>query len=157
VGDPALKTKVTEEMRAALKAGDKVRLGALRLFLAAIKNREVEGSQARQLSDDEVREIAAREVKKRAESIEAFDAAGRTELADKERAEREVLAAYAPEQLSETEVDALIDEALTSSGASSPTELGKVMGLVMGQAKGRVDGNVVQRKVRERLGGQRGS
>jgi uncharacterized protein len=153
VGDPALKMKVTEEMKAALKAGDKVRLGALRLFLAAIKNKEVEGAQARQLSDDEVREIASKEVKKRTESIEAFDAAGRTELADKERAEREVLAAYAPEQLSETEVDALIDEALTSSGASSPAEMGKVMGLVMSKAKGRVDGNAVQRKVRERLGG----
>ena len=152
MGDPALKTKVTEEMKAALKAGDKVRLGALRLFLAAIKNKEVEGSQARQLSDDEVREIAAKEVKKRTESIEAFDAAGRTELADKERAEREVLAAYAPEQLSEAEVDALIDEALTASGASSPAEMGKVMGLVMGRARGRVDGNAVQRKVRGRLG-----
>jgi uncharacterized protein len=152
VGDPALKTKVTEEMKAALKAGDRVRLGALRLFLAAIKNKEVEGSQARQLSDDEVREIAAKEVKKRTESIEAFDAAGRTELADKERAEREVLAAYAPEQLSEAEVDALIDEALTASGASSPAEMGKVMGLVIGRARGRVDGNAVQRKVRERLG-----
>jgi uncharacterized protein YqeY len=153
VGDPALKTKVAEEMKAALKAGDKVRLGALRLFLAAIKNKEVEGSQARELSDDEVRGIAAKEVKKRTESIEAFDAAGRTELVDKERAEREVLAAYAPEQLSESEVDALIDEAITTSGASSPAEMGKVMGLVMGRAKGRADGNEVQRKVRERLGG----
>jgi uncharacterized protein YqeY len=153
VVDPALKTKVTEEMKAALKAGDKVRLGALRMFLAAIKNKEVEGSQARELSDDEVREIAGREVKKRAESIEAFDAAGRTELADKERAERAVLAAYAPEQLSETEVDALIDEALAASGASTPADLGKVMGLVMGKAKGQVDGAAVQRKVRDRLGG----
>jgi uncharacterized protein YqeY len=153
VGDPALKTKVTEEMKAALKAGDKVRLGALRMFLAAIKNKEVEGSQARELSDDDVREIAGREVKKRAESIEAFDAAGRTELADKERAERDVLAAYAPEQLSEAEVDALIDEALAASGASSPAEMGKVMGLVMAKARGRVDGAAVQGKVRERLGG----
>jgi uncharacterized protein len=157
VGDPALKTKVAGEMRAALKAGDKVRLGALRLFLAAIKNKEVEGSQARELSDDEVREIAAKEVKRRTESIEAFESAGRTELADKERAEREVLAAYAPEQLSEAEVEALIDDALAATGASSPAEMGKVMGLVMGRAKGQVDGKTVQRKVRERLGGERGS
>jgi uncharacterized protein len=153
VGDPALKTKVTEEMKAALKAGDKVRLGALRMFLAAIKNKEVEGAQARDLTDDEVRAIAAKEVKKRTESIEAFDAAGRTELAEKERAEREVLAAYAPEQLGETEVDALIDEAMAATGASSPGDMGKVMGLVMGKAKGRADGTVVQQKVRERLGG----
>ena len=152
MGDPALKTQVTEEMKVALKAGDKVRLGALRMFLAAIKNKEVEGSQARELSDDDVREIAAKEVKKRTESIEAFDAAGRTELADKERAEREVLAAYAPPQLSEAEVDALIDEAFAATGATSPAEMGKVMGLVMGKAKGQVDGNLVQKKVRERLG-----
>jgi uncharacterized protein YqeY len=152
VGDPALKTQVTEEMKVALKAGDKLRLGALRMFLAAIKNKEVEGSQARELSDDEVREIAAKEVKKRTESIEAFDAAGRTELADKERAEREVLAAYAPPQLSEAEVDALIDEAFAATGATSPGEMGKVMGLVMGKAKGKVDGNLVQKKVRDRLG-----
>jgi uncharacterized protein len=152
VGDPALKTQVTEEMKVALKAGDKLRLGALRMFLAAIKNKEVEGSQARELSDDEVREIAAKEVKKRTESIEAFDAAGRTELADKERAEREVLAAYAPPQLSESEVDALIDEAFAATGATSPGEMGKVMGLVMGKAKGKVDGNLVQKKVRDRLG-----
>jgi uncharacterized protein YqeY len=152
VGDPALKTQVTEEMKVALKAGDKLRLGALRMFLAAIKNKEVEGSQARELSDDEVREIAAKEVKKRTESIEAFDAAGRPELADKERAEREVLAAYAPPQLSEAEVDALIDEAFAATGATSPGEMGKVMGLVMGKAKGKVDGNLVQKKVRDRLG-----
>jgi uncharacterized protein len=152
VGDPALKTQVTEEMKVALKAGDKLRLGALRMFLAAIKNKEVEGSQARELSDDEVREIAAKEVKKRTESIEAFDAAGRTELADKERAEREVLAAYAPPQLSESEVDALIDEAFAATGATSPGEMGKVMGLIMGKAKGKVDGNLVQKKVRDRLG-----
>ena len=152
MGDPALKTQVTEEMKVALKAGDKLRLGALRMFLAAIKNKEVEGSQARELSDDEVREIASKEVKKRTESIEAFDAAGRTELADKERAEREVLAAYAPPQLSEAEVDALIDEAFAATGATSPGEMGKVMGIVMGQAKGKVDGNLVQKKVRDRLG-----
>lgn len=152
MGDPALKTQVTEEMKVALKAGDKLRLGALRMFLAAIKNKEVEGSQARELSDDEVREIAAKEVKKRTESIEAFDAAGRTELADKERAEREVLTAYAPPQLSEAEVDALIDEAFAATGATSPGEMGKVMGLVMGKAKGKVDGNLVQKKVRDRLG-----
>jgi uncharacterized protein YqeY len=152
VGDPALKTKVTEEMKAALKAGDRVRLGALRMFLAAIKNKEVEGVRARELSDDEVREIAAKEVKKRTESIEAFDAAGRTELADKERAEREILVTYAPDQLPEGEVAALIDEAIATTGASSPEDMGKVMGFVMGRAKGRVDGAAVQRTVRERLG-----
>ena len=146
----ALKTKVHEEMTAALRAGDKVRLGALRMLAAAITNREKDVRH--DLSDDEVREIAGKEVKKRTESIQAFDGAGRTELADKERAERDVLAAYAPEQLDEAAVDAIVDEAIASTGATSVKEMGKVMGAVMARAKGQVDGTIVQRKVRERLG-----
>jgi hypothetical protein len=137
-------------MTAALKAGERVRLGALRMLVAAITNREKE--LRRELSDDEVRDVAAKEVKKRLESIEAFESAGRLELAEKERAEREVLEPYAPEQLDEAAVDAMIEEALADTGATSMKEMGKVMGVVMGKAKGAVDGAVVQRKVRERLG-----
>lgn len=147
----SLKDQLRSEMTGALKAGDKVRLGALRMLSAAVTNREKE--VLHELSDDEVREVAAREVKKRTESIEAFESAGREELAAKERAEREVLAAYAPERLTDSEVDALIDEAVASTGATSPQDFGKVMGVVMGKAKGRVDGSVVQRKVKARLGG----
>jgi hypothetical protein len=150
VSDATLKQRAHEEMTAALRAGERVRLGALRMFVAAITNREKE--LRRELSDDEVREVAAKEVKKRLESIEAFESAGRLELAEKERAEREVLALYAPDQLDEAAVDAMIDEALASTGATSVKEMGKVMGAVMGKAKGAVDGTVVQRKVRERLG-----
>jgi uncharacterized protein YqeY len=150
VSDPTLKTQVRQEMNAALKSGERVRLGALRLFLAAITNREKE--LLRELSDDEVREVAGREVKKRGESIEAFDGAGRTELADKERAERDVIAGYVPEQLSDGEVDALIDQAIAETGATSMKEMGAVMRAVMGAAKGRIDGAVVQQKVRARLG-----
>ncbi len=95
----------------------------------------------------------ASEVKKRTESIEAFDAAGRTELADKERAERAVLEPYAPAQLDDSAVEALIDEAFAATGASGPQDMGKVMGYVMGKAKGQVDGGAVQRKVKERLSG----
>ena len=150
MGDATLKQKAHEEMTAALKAGERVRLGALRMLVAAITNREKE--LRRELSDDEVRDVASKEVKKRLESIEAFESAGRLELAEKERAEREVLEPYAPEQLDEAAVDALIDEALAATGATSVKEMGKVMGAVMGRAKGAVDGTVVQRKVRERLG-----
>jgi len=138
-------------MTAALRAGDKLRLGALRMLAAAITNREKE--ILHELSDDEVREVAGKEVKKRSESIEAFGSAGRTELAEKERAEREILQPFAPEQLSDAEVDALIDEAISSTEASSMKEMGAVMGAVMASAKGKVDGSLVQRKVRERLGG----
>jgi uncharacterized protein YqeY len=151
VGDEPLRTAVRDEMTAALKAGDKVRLGALRMLVAAITNREKE--LMHELSEDEVREVAGREVKKRSESIEAFESAGRTELADKERAERDVLEPYAPAQLDEAAVDSLIDEAMASTGATSVKEMGKVMGVIMGKAKGQVDGALVQRKVRERLGG----
>jgi uncharacterized protein YqeY len=147
----SLKERIHEDMTAALRAGDKLRLGALRMLSAAVTNREKE--ILHDLSDDEVREVAGKEVKKRTESIEAFDGAGRTELADKERAEREVLASFAPAQLGDEEVEALIDEAFASTGASSPQDMGKVMGIVMGRAKGRVDGAMVQRKVRERLSG----
>jgi uncharacterized protein YqeY len=151
VGDPTLKEQVHEQMTAALRAGDKLRLGALRMLAAAITNREKE--ILHELSDDEVREVAGKEVKKRSESIEAFGSAGRTELAEKERAERDVLQSFAPEQLSDAEVDALIDEAISSTEASSMKEMGAVMGAVMASAKGKVDGSLVQRKVRERLGG----
>ena len=151
MGDPTLKAQVHEQMTAALRAGEKVRLGALRMLASSITNREKE--VMRELSDDEVREVAGKEVKRRTESIEAFGSAGRTELAEKERAEREVLQPFAPEQLSDAEVDALIDDAISATGATSMQEMGKVMGAVMASAKGKVDGSVVQQKVRERLAG----
>jgi uncharacterized protein YqeY len=145
-----LETAVREQMTAAMKAGDKVRLGALRLLVAAITNREKE--LRRSLSDDEIREVAGREVKKRTESIEAFEAAGRVELAERERSEREFLRDYAPAQLDDAAVDALVDEAIATTGATSIREMGKVMGHVMAKAKGKVDGAEVQRRVREQLG-----
>ena len=151
MSDPSLKATIQAETVTALKAGEKVTVGALRMLTAAIVNKEKE--LRRELSDDEVREVAAKEVKKRTESIEAFEGAGRQELADKEQAERQVLRAYAPEQLSEEQVDALVEDAIASTGASSPQEMGKVIGAVMTSAKGKVDGSVVQAKVRTRLGG----
>ena len=151
MGDPTLKAQVHEQMTAALRVGDKLRLGALRMLAASITNREKE--ILHELSDGEVREVAAREVKRRTESIEAFESAGRTELAEKERAERDVLEPFAPERLADAEVDALIDGAISATGATSMQDMGKVMGAVMASARGRVDGSVVQRKVRERLAG----
>jgi uncharacterized protein len=150
VTDPSLQEQIRERTNAALKAGDKPLVGTLRLLSAAIKNREIEVGH--ELSDDEVRDVAGREVKKRKESIEAFEAAGRQELADRERAEREVLEGYAPPQLSDDAVDALVDEAIAATGATSVKEMGQVMGRVMGQARGQVDGDVVQAKVRAKLG-----
>ena len=153
MSDPTLKERLTTEITAALRSGEKVRLGALRMLSAAITNREKE--LGHELADEEVRDVAAKEMKKRAESIEAFDGAGRRELADKERAEREAIADYAPEPMSDAELDALVEEAFAATGATSEKEFGAVMGFLMGKAKGRADGKIVQEKVRARLGGQR--
>jgi uncharacterized protein YqeY len=150
VSDPTLKERLAAEMKDALRGGAKVRLGALRMLSAAVTNREKE--LRHELSDDEVRDVASKEMKKRAESIEAFEGAGRRELVEKERAERDAIAGYAPEPLSEDQVDALVEEAFAATGATSEKELGAIMGLVMGKAKGRVDGRVVKEKVRVRLG-----
>lgn len=145
-----LKEQIRSATVVAMKAGEKDTVGALRMLSAAITNREKDAR--RELTDDEVREVAAKEVKKRNESIEAFSAAGREELVAKERAELAVLSAYAPEQLSDAALDAIIDEVIAASGVTSVKEMGKVMGAVMAKAKGRVDGGVVQEKVRARLG-----
>jgi uncharacterized protein len=149
MSDPTLKERLTTELRDALRAGEKVRLGALRMLSAAVTNKEKE--LRHELSDEEVRDVAAKEMKKRAESIEAFEGADRPELVEKERAERDAIASYAPEQLSEDELDTLVDEAFAETGAASEKEFGAVMGSIMGKAQGRVDGRAVQEKVRARL------
>ncbi len=147
----SLKARLAEEMRAALKARERVRLGALRMLAAAVKNREVELGHG--LDDPELVEMATREVKRRQEAIEAFDRAGRQDRADQEREEKVVLEAYLPARLTGDEVDALIEEAVTSTGAAGPGDLGKVMGHVMSKGRGRLDGRAVQERVRARLSG----
>jgi len=145
-----LKERLATELIAAMKARERDRLDALRMLTTSVKNKEVE--VGRELSDEELQAVAATEVKRRKEAADAFDDAGRNELAAKERTEQAVLEAYLPEQLSDAEVDALVAEAIESTGASAPGDMGKVMGAVMAKAKGKVDGSVVQAKVRERLG-----
>ena len=149
--DQSLKSEIHEQMTAAMKARDEVRLGTLRMLISAIRYKEDEVGH--ELDDDEVREVAGSQVKKRSESIEAFEQAGRSELVAKETAERDVLSAFAPEQLDPEQVDALIDEAISATGATSMQQMGQVMGAVMGRAKGKVDGNAVQAKVKAKLGG----
>jgi hypothetical protein len=151
VTDPTLKTEIHEQMTAAMKSRDELRLSTLRMLISAIRYKEDELGHG--LSDDEVREVAGSQVKKRTESIEVFEQAGRSELAAKETAEREVLAEFAPEQLSDEAVDVLVDEAIASTGATSMQQMGQVMGTIMGKAKGQVDGSLVQAKVKARLGG----
>ncbi len=145
-----MKEQIKTDITASLKGGDTLRLSTLRLLSAAITNREKDVLHP--LSDDEVRQVAGEEMKKRTQAIEAYEGAGRQELADKERAEREVLTTFAPAQLPDDAVDALVEEAIASTGATSMKEMGAVMGFVMARAKGTVDGGAVQRKVRARQG-----
>lgn len=148
-----LKTRLSEEMKDAMRGREKVRLAALRMLLASVKNREVE--LGREVSDEEFVEVALREVKRRKEAAEAYEAAGREDLLAREREEQAVLEAYVPAQLSEEEVAALVDEGIAATGAEGPGDLGKVMGYVMGKAKGRVDGGAVSALARDRLQGPR--
>jgi uncharacterized protein YqeY len=144
-----LKARVSSEMKEALKAGEKVRLSALRLLAAAVKNREVE--LRREVTDEEFLEVVAREVKRRKEAAEAYEKAGRKDLLDREREEQAALESYLPAGLPDQEVEALVEEAIASIGASGPGDLGKVMSRVMAEAKGRVDGAKVNALVRSRL------
>jgi uncharacterized protein len=142
-------TRISQDLRAAMKARDRVRLAALRLLSTSLRNREVE--VGRELTEEEFLEVVGREVKRRKEAAEAYTNAGREELAEREREEQRTLEGYLPEGLSEDEVRALIEEAVTATGASGPGDMGKVMGFVMGRARGRVDGAAVSAMVRERL------
>lgn len=141
--------KLTTQINEALKAGEKTRLGTLRMLSASVKNREVE--LGHELTEDEFIEVVGREVKRRKEAAGAYAGAGRPELEERERAEQTILEVYLPEQLSEEEVVKIVEEAIAATGASGPKEVGKVMALVMGQHKGRVDGSTVSRLARERL------
>lgn len=147
----SLKARLADEMRAAMKAQERIRLSALRMLATSVKNREVELGHP--LADEEFVDVATREVKRRREAIESYEQANRPDRAALEREEQEVLQAYVPAGLSEEEVGALVDEAIAATGASSPGDMGRVMGYVMGKAKGRVDGKAVQELVRARLTG----
>jgi uncharacterized protein YqeY len=143
--------RLSGQIREAMKAGDRTRLATLRLLAAAVKNREVE--LGHELTEEELVEVAGREVKRRKEAAEAYERGNRPELVEKERAEQAILEAYLPEQLSEDEVRTAIEDAIVATGASGPNEVGKVMAWIMGRHKGRVDGALVNRMARERLAG----
>jgi uncharacterized protein len=142
--------KLQAQIKEALKAGERTRLGTLRMLSASVKNREVE--LGHELTEEEFVEVVGREVKRRKEAAEAYASAGRPELEERERAEQAILEVYLPEQLSEEELSSVVDEAITATGASGPKEVGKVMAHVMGKHKGRVDGSAVSKLARERLG-----
>jgi uncharacterized protein YqeY len=151
-----VKAQLRKDLTAAIKGRDELTKSTLRMTLSAITSAEVAGSTARELDEPEVLKVLAREAKKRAEAAEAFDAAGRTELADKERAEAQVLARYLPAQLTDAEVDAIAEQAVAgvaaeTGAAPGPRQMGQVMKAATAAVAGRAEGSRVAAAVRSRL------
>jgi uncharacterized protein YqeY len=146
-----LKERITEDMKTAMRSGEKDRLAVIRLLQAAIKQREVDERIA--LDDAQVTSVLEKMIKQRKESVVAFDKGGRTDLVAKENGEIAVLQTYLPEQLSDAELDSLISEAIASTGAASIKDMGKVMGVVKSKAAGKADMGAVGARIKAKLGG----
>jgi uncharacterized protein YqeY len=146
-----LKQKLTEDMKAAMKGGDKERLGVIRLVNAAIKQREVD--ERIELDDAQVLAVLEKMLKQRRDSLSQFQAAGRTDLADQEAFEIRVIEGYLPAQLSADEVDSIISATIAEAGATSPKDMGKVMGLVKPKVAGRTDMGKLSERVKLKLAG----
>jgi uncharacterized protein YqeY len=147
----SLKARITDDMKAAMRAKEAARLGTIRLLLAAIKQREVD--ERIELDDAAVSSIVEKLIKQRKDSISQFQAAGRDDLVTAEQGELVVLQAYLPEQLSAAEVEAAVAAAVTESGASSVKDMGKVMGLLKPRLAGRADMGQVSALIKARLAG----
>jgi len=144
-----LKERITEDMKAAMRAGEKERLGTIRMLQAAIKQREVD--ERISLDDAQVLSAIEKMIKQRKESIAHFEQGGRADLAAREQAEIELLTVYLPAQLSDAEVDELIKDAIASTGAASVKDMGKVMGVVKSKAAGRTDMGAVSARIKAAL------
>lgn len=146
-----LKNKLQQDMKDALRGGDKRSLGIIRLILAAIKQREVD--ERIELDDAQVTSVLDKMAKQRRDSHEQYEKAGRADLAEQEAFELDMLKAYLPEQLGDTEIDTLIDEAIQATGASSMKDMGKVMGQLKPKLQGRADMGAVSGRIKDRLSG----
>ena len=146
-----LKERITEDMKAAMRSGQKERLGVIRMLTAAIKQREVD--ERISLDDAQVTGVIEKMIKQRKESLQQFQAGNRPDLADKEAAEIALLQTYLPAALTDGEVESLIAEAIAAVGAASVKDMGKVMALIKGRAQGRADMAVVGAKIKAKLGG----
>jgi uncharacterized protein YqeY len=147
----ALKDRLQSDLTSAMRGRDELTTATLRMALAAITTEEVAGSSARQLSDDEVLKVLAREAKKRREAAEAFGSAGRDELADRERAEGTVLDRYLPQQLDDAAITELVAAAIADTGATGMPQMGAVMKAAQTKAAGRADGKRLSTEVRRQL------
>jgi uncharacterized protein YqeY len=148
---PELKARLHADLNTAMKARDELTTATLRMALTAVTTEEVAGKQSRELGDDEVLQVLAREAKKRREAAEAFDGAGRAELAERERAEHGVLERYLPAQLGDEELVGIVRAAVTETGAKGAQQMGVVMKAVAPVIAGRADGKRVSDEVRKQL------
>ena len=146
-----LKTRLTDDMKAAMKGGDKATLGVVRLVLAAIKQREVD--ERMELDDPQVLAVLEKMVKQRRDSISQYDAANRQDLADIERAELAVIDTYLPAKLDAAAIQAAIEAAVAETGASSPSDMGKLMAVLKPRLAGQADMGAVSKLVKQRLAG----
>ena len=144
-----LKARIQEDMKSAMRAGEKDKLGCIRMLLAAVKQREVD--ERIELDDTQVLSVIDKMVKQRRESIAQFEAGGRADLVARETAEMRLLSAYLPAQLSAAELDAMIAEVIAATGATSIKDMGKVMGAIKARAAGRADMGAVGARIKARL------
>ena len=151
--DTTLKARIQDDLHDSMRARDKVRSGTLRMVLTSITNAEVAGDEARELSDDEVLKVVAKEAKKRKEASAAYRDANRPELAEIEEAELVILDAYLPAQLGDDELRAIVERAVAASGATGMPQMGLVMKAAQGEIAGRADGGRVAAVVRQVLAG----
>ncbi|GAA4858315.1 GatB/YqeY domain-containing protein [Paenibacillus vulneris] len=145
----SLSDRLNEDMKLAMKSQDKFKLTVIRMVRAAIKNIEID--QRKTLDDQEVLDVLSREIKQRKDSLQEFEKAGRDDLAETVKAEIEILMEYLPQQLSEEEVKAIVQQTIQEVGASSKADMGKVMGALMPKVKGRADGKIVNQAVQQLL------
>ncbi|CAB4820645.1 MAG: GatB/YqeY domain-containing protein [Actinobacteria bacterium] len=147
----SIKESLRSDLTEAIRGRDEITSGTIRMVLTAITNEEVAGKEARVLSDDEVITVLSREAKKRREAAEAFENAGRGDRAALEKAEGEVIGRYLPAQLGVDEIKKMIANAIASTGAAGPGDMGKVMGAVKALIAGKADGSIVSNLVKEAL------
>lgn len=147
-----LKARITEDMKTAMKAKDAARLGAIRLLLAAIKQKEVD--ERVDMDDAAIIAVIDKQMKQRRDSVSQYEAAGRQDLADKEKAEMDVFAAYLPQPLADAEIDALIHDAIAATAAAGMGDMGKVMGVLRPQLAGRADMGAVSARIKSALAGR---
>ena len=149
--EAGLKAKLRSDLTDAIRARDEIKSGTIRMVLTAITNEEVAGKVAKELTDAEVITVLSREAKKRREAAEAYEAAGRADKAGLEKSEGEIIAGYLPQQMSESEVAAIVAAAIAATGATGPGDMGKVMGILKPQVAGKADGGMVSGLVKAAL------